>query len=237
VLEAQANPPCIQNLGPFRLGSFARPFGGGVASGDRFAAVLREDTLTFLLADAAGHGERGQGFWDRHEGAVVTAWDALVDGPGDLLDLRRFGQQVNEHLHAAGDHLCVSVGALSATGRLVFANFGYGTHVLPSGSQGAWWKDDPALLFGLKLGWLSPPQWESTERSFVGHELTDIRRVVALSDGFLGDDHRDPIGTLESLRALGITCAGLSVQAALDVILDRPHDEDDATALALAVLA
>ncbi|MBL4847033.1 MAG: hypothetical protein JKY65_16050 [Planctomycetes bacterium] len=235
MLRSQIDPTEATTLAPFRAALFARPYKDGGASGDRVALHVEGARALFLVADAAGHGERGEAFWDRHQAIVMGAWQELLESAGTLPDLRGLGATLNAALHEAGDHLCLSVGVLEANGVLRFANFGYGTHVLPVTTEGSWWREDPAELFGLKLGWLPSPAWNKNPRAFVGHELSDTKSLVSLSDAFLGDDHRDPIATLESLPRLSGACAGLAPAAAVEEARRLPHDDDDATVLALVL--
>ncbi|MCO5169056.1 MAG: hypothetical protein M9894_22160 [Planctomycetes bacterium] len=102
-------------------------------------------------------------------------------------------------------------------------------HVLAPGLDGL----PPDERFGLELGWLDPARWEVSSRAFVARRLPGVTRVVALSDGFLGDDHADPAATLALVDALGRRLAPLSPDAALAAVRDLPHDDDDATALVL----
>ena len=132
-----------------------------------------------------------------------------------------------------GAHLALAVGALGHDGRLRFGVCGYGVHVLPSGPLGACESGDEEPGFGLKLGWLSTEEWSGCARGFVGRELYGVSRVVVLSDGFLGEDHRDPQRTLRDVAALGRDCALRRARGAVDLVRALPHANDDATVLAL----
>lgn len=184
----------------------------------------------FHVADAAGHGAEGEAVWQRHAAAFQAAWGALIASPGDLGDLRAFGRALNSMFHPS-DAVCLAVGALTEHGGLRVANFGFGVHVLASGASGPTWADDPASLFGLKLGWLDAERWEATPRAFVATEATGIRRVMLITDGFLGEDHRDPTATLDEVRRLGEACAALPLEDAASRVTELPHDGDDATVL------
>lgn len=213
-----------------RAASYHRPAGGGAESGDRHAVVaLGERSAAFYLADAAGHGAVGAAFWRAHGDAFDAAWTTCVAAEAGLEALRGLGRALNARLRAGAlTGLCLAAGRLDPAG-LTVAVFGYGVHVLAPGLDGL----PPDQRFGLKLGWLDPGRWEEEPRAFVARRLPGVTRVVALSDGFLGDDHADPAATLTLVDDLGRRLAPLSPDEALAAVRALPHGDDDATALVL----
>lgn len=231
---ARVDPPRSLEAPPYRVRAYARPHGGRPHGGDRLAVQATAAGLVFAVADAAGHGPAGQQFWDRWETALAARWRTLCAGPCEIEDLHRFARDVNDELHDAGDHLALAVGALGPHGRLRHAVCGYGVHVLASARGSRIGPPPSAAAFGLKLGWFATPEWDGTGRAFVGHERPGVRQVVVLTDGFLGEDHRDVARTLRELGELGATCARLDAGAALDHVRALPHGGDDATVLVLS---
>lgn len=216
------------------------PHAGERPGGDRFVVERRADgALCFAVADATGHGAWGAAFWEHHRATFDGLWARWLAGD---LDLRGFARAFNEALRAPGpldaarSYLCLALGALSPGGALEWANFGWGTHVLPSGDAGPWWRDDPAALFGLKLGWLDGPSWDRLPRAFVAHRVEGVRRVALLTDAFLGDDHADPAATLRLVRDLGARVAALPAADVVPEVLALPHADDDATVLSIEVV-
>lgn len=226
-----------ERLGPFEVRFAFEPHAGERPGGDRFVVERRVDgALCFAVADATGHGAWGAAFWARHRATFDDGWSRWLAGE---IDLRGFARAFNEALRAPGpldaarSYLCLALGALSPDGALEWANFGWGTHVLPSGPGGPWWQDDPAALFGLKLGWLDGPSWDRLPRAFVLQRVERVRRVVLLTDAFLGDDHADPEATLALVRDLGVRVATLPAAEVVPAVLALPHADDDATVLAI----
>lgn len=212
---------------------YHRPHGGAGPSGDRLRLAARPDGgLALLLADAPGHGAMGGAFWDAHGPAVDAAWAELAAGPGDAAAVRRLAERTNDALHGApaDAHLCLAAGVLDPTGRLVYACCGYGVHLLAATPAGSWLPASTEARFGLKLGWTPSARWPEI-RPLVVHDVPAVRRVAGLTDGFLGDDHRDVPGTLDLVATLGEQVARAdSAGAALDVLAALPHEEDDACA-------
>ncbi len=171
---------------PFRVAWYSRP-SGGERGGDRIAAAPDpEGGLRFYVADATGHGELGAGFWRRNAAAFDEAWVARGD-------LRSFVLGMNDRLAAAGEQLCLAAGRLDPAGGLSFVVHGYGVHVLGAGP--------PVRRFGPKLGWFESSRWGPG--GYVEHVATGVRRVIVISDGWLGDDFADPPATLRLVEAMG----------------------------------
>jgi len=220
-----------QPLGAFRVCAYSRPYGGGSRGGDRFRLELGpEGQLCFFMADATGHGEQAAAFWDAYAVDLEPLWRAFVDERQDLEALGRgFNEALCAHkIDAVASQLCMLLGAARPGGALTWANFGYGVHLLPVDADGVWWAE-PSRLFGLKLGWIRGEAWLATERALVSNALTDVRRIVLLTDGFLEDDYRDPLATLAGLRVLGERVASLSLAEADEHLRAIPHEEDDAS--------
>ncbi len=233
MFEAHIDPPQPLRIPPYRGWAFARPCEPGSTGGDRLAASVTDAGLVFLVADAAGHGARGQRFWDQAGPCVGVHWERLLRTGCALEDLEAFARGLNADLYREGEHLALAVGALGTDGHLRHATCGYGVHALPSGPDGARWPESTEPVVGWKLGWFSTEEWVAAERAFVGRELQGISRVVVLSDGFLGEDHRDTEQTLQTVKDLGRDCARLDARRAVERIRALPHADDDATVLAL----
>lgn len=216
-------------MGPFAVASYSRPFGGEERGGDRFEVALHPEGkhLLYYLADAAGHGEMGAAFWEAHGARTSELWGELVVAKPGLEALRRFTTALNAHLNPEA-HLCLTVGALSADGVLRFTTCGFGAHTVPIADGRAWWSEDPGHLFGLKLGWVDPPRWAVLPRARVENEVEGVTRVLLFSDGFLEDDHADPVGALERVGALGDASATESQAMVVARFQAIPHDHDDA---------
>ncbi|MCO5169055.1 MAG: hypothetical protein M9894_22155 [Planctomycetes bacterium] len=86
--------------------------------------ALDATSSAFYLADAAGHGAVGAGFWR----AFDAAWTTCVAADARLEALRWLGRCLNAHLHAASrtggpTGLCLAAGRLDPGG-LTVAVFG-----------------------------------------------------------------------------------------------------------------
>lgn len=217
-------------LGRFRLARWTRGAEApSPASGDRLElAVDGRGALRGWLADAAGHGEVGEAFWRDHGGPIAAAWGAHPH------DLRGLGRALNAHCHAAG-YLALLAFSWRVDGALSLVTWGWGVHALVETAAGPWWPSFGERV-GLKLGWLPPADWETAPRACPVHQIEGARRVLLLTDGFLGDDHRDPTATYETLRRIGETTAALPLEEVIPWLLsNHPPDEDDATVAAIAL--
>ncbi len=204
---------------------------GGECGGDGFRLSQSGGGLSFLIADAPGHGPQAARFWDRHGVGIDAAWAEFAAG-GSLGEL---ADAVDARLAASGDpedYLCVSPGRWSG-GALAFANCGYGTHTLARTAAGPWWAE-PEALFGLKLGWVGPERRNQLPRGLVVNELEGVDRVILMTDALLGDDHADPLGTLEGLRALHERVSALPFEGVIPALLESaPEVGDDLTLIVL----
>lgn len=231
-------------MSSFRRVSWTRGAGGGVESGDRLRLELDPGgALRGFLADASGHGAQGEAFWVGQGDLVLGAWSAhLARSPGPEA-LRELGRELNAGLYTAAletpgagsPYLALLALAWLPGGALHLVTWGWGVHALVETAGGTWWPPVEERV-GLKLGWLGPAAWERTSRACPLARLEGARRVLLLSDGFLGDDHRDPAATLELLREIGRETAGRAPEAAIEWLrATHPPDEDDATAAVIEV--
>jgi hypothetical protein len=229
--------------GTWRLSWFWSPHGGASLGGDRFGVVAAENFIGFWIADAAGHGRPAEQLWRDHGLAIRRAIRRAVGAARspDQFEhrMRQFARDVNRRLvrtESASDgaaHLCVSVGLLSFSGEVTWANFGYGSHVLALTRDGVAW-NDAERLFGLKLGWLDSDAWELATRSMVTNSAGGVERLVLLTDGFLPSDHRDVNATLGGLRVLGESCRELPHEDVVEHVRSRcPSGDDDVSLLVI----
>jgi len=229
--------PALPDEGRLELGAWrarwtSRPWAGEAPGGDRFVLELSaEGGLCFAVADAAGHGARGNALWERHAAVFAAGWRAFVDGAGfpELFDpLDASLCEVLEH------SLCLTAGRWSPGGALELATCGYGTHALVTTAAGPWWTE-AEQLFGLKLGWFGPERRRELPRGLVRNELVGVERVILLSDGLLPDDHRDPEATLSRLEAANARCASLPPAEVISSLLEEAPTppEDDQTVVVL----
>mgnify|MGYP001307795402 CR=1 FL=1 len=259
-----------------RVHRFSRGADGGAESGDRcWVEQDAQGAVRALLADAPGHGALGEAFWRTQGPTIEVARQAWLVAPVGPDPLRRFGQEVGAHLHAAppaGDaavppylaclllawtppapHARHAPGPLPPGPRpsgplppgpgsdpspaLHVVTWGWGVHALIETARGPWWPPIEERV-GLKLGWVHPREWERTPRACPIATVRDVRRVLLLTDGFLGDDHRDPQATLETLRAIGEETARRGEEEALEwLVAAHPPGEDDATAVVVTVFS
>ncbi len=230
------NPQGQAALAQFNLGYYFKPFQNALYGGDRFGCALtREGNLAWYIADATGHGEYGAKFWEQQAEIWNELWQQFLQKSNPPEAIYELARVFNEHLHQAilshsTLQTCLGIGVWSPSGQLVFANFGYGTHILPQSSTNIWWMDQSDRIFGLKLGWLAPLQWANTPRAFILHEVLDIQRLILCTDSFLEDDYRDPQQTLSMVKNMSHTSQSLSFNAIIPYFLQHfPHEEDDTT--------
>lgn len=225
-------------LGAWDVQWFCSPYGDAEHGGDRFITIEHEGDVWFLIADATGHGRPAERLWKNHgtmiRGAFRDTSEVAVEAR-----IRRFAGQVNARL--AGDrwtgdlpaHLCVTVGVLSAAGEVTWANLGFGTHALALTPAGLAW-NEPERLFGLKLGWLDPDDWDRAPRAVVTNGTSGVERLILLTDGLLPGDHDDVDATLGKLRDLGEACRGVARNDMVDHVLNRcSYGDDDTTLLVI----
>jgi hypothetical protein len=81
----------------------------------------------------------------------------------------------------------------------------------------------------MKLGWLDSKRLLSTPGSLGIREVSDVRQVVLLSDGFLGDAHENPKETLRFVADLAERCSRVDFQEVLPMITALTHESDDAS--------
>jgi len=228
----------IARLGPWNVIAMFEPWHGETPGGDRYGIELAPDgSLVFFLADATGHGERGNRFWTAFWPVFEIAWTEFVRSPGSD-SLGRLLRHLNDELYGLSaeppspgfqSQLCMAAGWIDAARTLRFANCGLGIHVLPVNHEGLnWWPFEQS--FGLRLGWLPSGDWEQQERSLLFHEVVRLSGLTVIGDAFFGDDHQDPEGVLASVQRFGEEHAGLPMPRVMEEIRTLPHGDDDATA-------
>lgn len=209
-------------------------------SGDSFVLEESDGCITFAIADAAGHGEQAALFWDKFGEVFQDCWNQFLVGFESIDErLQAFADTLNEALYSAShpelisNHLCLAIGEWSDDGSLAWANFGYGSHVLPRTKAGGWWAA-PEMLFGLKLGWISSSMRSKMPRAFVMNRAIDVDRVILMTDAFLGDDYDDPNQTLLELGQLNDKLAVLPFEQAKEKVLSLDEaPTDDVTLLVM----
>lgn len=226
-------------LGSFRAEYYFKHHGGSPEGGDRFAACLRGGShLWFYMADASGHGSRGGRFWRECRDRFDNHWQALAASSPSQEGLERFAAGVNGDLAARSDlpapHLCLTVGALHTAGQLTIGTFGYGAHALVVTAEGVW-RAAPERAFGLKLGWVSSERWQQIPGSCMIHRVENVKRLMLLTDGFLGDDYADVESTLRLVDDLGIACSSLPRAEVVRFFERLPHDQDDASLMVVEI--
>lgn len=219
-------------LGTYRLAYLFQPYLAN-RGGDRFAChISPAGDLLFYIADASGHGQYAAQFWDKHQNTFDRLWHVLTENLYAQNSMKNFASKFNEYLFEQDslDHtsqMCLSVGILSSQGHICFSNFGYGTHVLVQNREGAWQPGQP--MFALKFGWLLPKQWE---KSFFQHTVTGVKRLILMSDAFLGDDYLDVNATIQLIADTNRTCVSLPCEKIIDYFCQNlPHGQDDTTLL------
>ena len=226
-------------LRAFALEFYFKPQGGSPEGGDRFAVRLHEGgDLSFYLADASGHGGSGAQFWEASRGCFDELWQELVAGASSEENLVRFVTRVNDTLTESHElrapHLCMVVGTLSPSGQLTHGTFGYGAHALVATAHGRW-QTPPKTSFSLKLGWIPSERWRQIPGACVIHRVDQVKRLVLMTDGFLGDDYVDVDRTMRLVSDLADICARLPLPEVVPRFKGLPHHEDDASVIVLDV--
>ncbi len=225
------------SLSSWNIQTFFQPFSGQHPGGDRFGLGYNtNEQLCFYIADATGHGEWAARFWEKHRKLFDHLWEEFLSSPGEVSDIYKFSSTLNASLiedSSEQSQICLAIGSITNQGKLSFANFGYGVHLLIR-VNGDPYKGEAKEMFGLKLGWASSGMWKTIPRAFVSHKMEKVDRLILMTDCFLGDDFRDPIKTLKQIEEMNSQCSQLEENQIIDYFRDNfPSEGDDASLLVI----
>ncbi|WP_372370757.1 SpoIIE family protein phosphatase [Candidatus Uabimicrobium sp. HlEnr_7] len=219
-------------LASWQVVSAFKAYNDEFPGGDRFCIELNNSgALCFYIADATGHGNYAAELWKCCRDEFDREWQHFLDTPFSQEVLYEFSQTINEILYKKKEEcntqLCIAIGSIRDN-CLSFANFGYGTHLLVQQDLATWKSPAQEYSFGLKLGWINGNAWKNSPRSFVYNEIENVRRIILMTDCFLGNDFENPTQTLADIEDMNKHCTALDFEQVIPYFLNTfPCDGDD----------